>query len=48
MDFELNKAKQILARTPATLNALLHGLSDEWIFSNEVLIPGALLMWWDI
>ncbi len=35
MEFELNKAKQILARTPATLNALLHGLSDEWIFSNE-------------
>ncbi|HKZ02089.1 MAG TPA: DinB family protein [Pyrinomonadaceae bacterium] len=37
MDFDLNHAKQILSRTPATLNSLLKGLPDNWIRSNEGL-----------
>lgn len=35
MEFELDHAKEILRRTPATLNALLRGLPDEWILSSE-------------
>jgi hypothetical protein len=35
MDFKLDNAKEVLKRTPAMLNSLLHGLPDEWIFSNE-------------
>ena len=35
MDFQLDHAKEILRRTPATLNSLLYGLSDEWLLSNE-------------
>ena len=35
MKFELNKSLEILERTPAVLNELLLGLSDEWIYSNE-------------
>lgn len=35
MTFELNKAIEILKRTPKTLGALLHGISDEWIRNNE-------------
>lgn len=35
MEFQLDYAKEILRRTPATLYALLHGLSDEWVTSNE-------------
>jgi hypothetical protein len=35
MEFQLGQAKEILRRTPATLNALLHGLSDEWVTANE-------------
>jgi uncharacterized damage-inducible protein DinB len=35
MKFQLDSAREILKRTPATLNSLLNGLPDEWIFSNE-------------
>jgi hypothetical protein len=35
MQYELDKAIQILQRTPATLRALLEGLDDEWIINNE-------------
>ena len=35
MEFELNKAIEILNRTPSTLSALLSGLSEEWQFQNE-------------
>lgn|SRR5215471_2733335 len=35
MEYELSTAKQILARTPATLEALLLGLSDEWLDATE-------------
>jgi len=35
MEFQLDLAKEILSRTPATLKALLGGLSDEWTLSNE-------------
>ena len=35
MEFQLDRAKQILGRTPATLNSLLRGVSDEWVLGNE-------------
>ncbi len=35
MKFERKKAVEILERTPQVLNNLLHGVSDEWIMSNE-------------
>ncbi len=35
MDFQLEQATEILRRTPATLNALLRELPDEWVLSNE-------------
>jgi hypothetical protein len=35
MEFQLDDAKDILRRTPATLNALLRHLPDEWALSNE-------------
>jgi uncharacterized damage-inducible protein DinB len=35
MDFRLDHAKEVLGRTPATLNALLRGLPDEWVVPNE-------------
>lgn len=35
MEFELDKAKEILRRTPGTLNALLRELPDEWVLPNE-------------
>jgi|ERR1043165_3595789 uncharacterized damage-inducible protein DinB len=35
MEFQLDRAKEILKRTPATLKALLDGLADEWITTNE-------------
>jgi hypothetical protein len=35
MEFQLNHAREILKRTPATLNSLLLNLPDEWILSNE-------------
>src|SRR5688572_11848669 len=35
MEFELSKAIEILQQTPATLQTMLGGLSDEWIMQNE-------------
>ncbi len=35
MEFQLDHAKEILTRTPATLNSLLRGLPDEWVLANE-------------
>lgn len=35
MTFDLQKTIEILERTPGVLDALLNGISDEWIFANE-------------
>jgi hypothetical protein len=35
MDFQLDHAKEVLSRTPATLDALLSHLPPEWSDSNE-------------
>lgn len=35
MNFNLNKCVEVLSRTPAVLDSLLGGLSDEWIHNNE-------------
>lgn len=35
MSFNLNKAIEILERSPHVLTSLLEGLSDEWINNNE-------------
>ena len=35
MDFQLDKAIEILKRTPSTLESLLDGISDEWLRNNE-------------
>ncbi len=35
MSFQLNEAHAVLVRTPATLRALLSGLSDAWTTTNE-------------
>lgn len=35
MEFELNQAKEVLSRTPATLNTLLRPLSETWVLGNE-------------
>ena len=35
MEFQLDSAKEILRRTPSTLNSLLGQLPDEWVVSNE-------------
>jgi hypothetical protein len=35
MEFQLDHAKEILRRTPATLNSLLQHLPHEWVLSNE-------------
>jgi len=35
MDSKLEQTKQILQRTPATLNSLLGNLSEEWVLKNE-------------
>ena len=35
MEFELEQAKRILERTPATLRALLADLPDGWVVGNE-------------
>ena len=35
MEFQLEQAKSVLQRTPATLNSLLRDLPDEWVFPNE-------------
>lgn len=34
-EFRLDEAIAVLTRTPATLNALLRGLPDTWVRSNE-------------
>ena len=33
--FKLDHAKEVLRRTPGTLNALLTDLPDEWVLANE-------------
>ena len=35
MDFQLKHAVEILEQTPGTLRALVGGLSDPWILTNE-------------
>jgi hypothetical protein len=35
MEFQLNHAKEILSRTPTTLNSLLRHFPEEWSLSNE-------------
>jgi hypothetical protein len=35
MEFEISKAIEVLERTPATLRALLSGVSPEWTTPNE-------------
>ena len=35
MKYNLTQALEILERTPAVLNALLTGLSDDWLMNNE-------------
>lgn len=35
MDFELEKAMQVLERTPATLEAMLGGLDESWVRATE-------------
>ncbi|HEV7377334.1 MAG TPA: DinB family protein [Pyrinomonadaceae bacterium] len=35
MEFQLDHAKEILRRTPATLNSLLSYIPEEWALSNE-------------
>jgi uncharacterized damage-inducible protein DinB len=35
MEFKLDHAREILARTPVTLKSWLSDLPDEWIFANE-------------
>jgi hypothetical protein len=35
MTFNLSKSIEVLSKTPATLNTMLHGLSDEWLYNNE-------------
>ncbi|HEY8182081.1 MAG TPA: DinB family protein [Thermoanaerobaculia bacterium] len=35
MDFDLERSAEVLARTPATLQALLGGLAAEWIRGTE-------------
>src|SRR5678816_745746 len=35
MQYRLDQAKEILRRTPATLNALLSDLPNDWVLSNE-------------
>lgn len=35
MEYQLDHAKEVLRRTPATLNALLSDLPNEWVLPNE-------------
>ncbi|MDB5221788.1 MAG: DinB family protein [Chitinophagaceae bacterium] len=35
MEFDLNKTRQVLERTPRVLEDLLSGHTDEWIMNNE-------------
>jgi hypothetical protein len=34
-EFNLDETVAVLTRTPATLNALLRGLPESWVRSNE-------------
>ncbi len=34
-EFSLGEAIAVLARTPATMDAMLRGLTDKWVHSNE-------------
>src|SRR5204863_6292023 len=35
MELQLQHAKEVLGRTPSTLNFLLRGLSEPWLVQNE-------------
>ena len=35
MEYRLDQAKEVLRRTPATLNALLNNLPNDWVLANE-------------
>ena len=35
MEYRLDQAKEILRRTPLTLNALLSELPNDWVLANE-------------
>ncbi|QEC69286.1 DinB family protein [Panacibacter ginsenosidivorans] len=35
MKFDLDKTLEIIERTPSVLNALLQGVSDDWVHHNE-------------
>lgn len=35
IEFDLESATELLRRTPQTLDALLRGLSEQWLMSNE-------------
>ncbi len=35
MEYQLDQAKEVLRRTPATLNALLRDLPNDWVLANE-------------
>lgn len=35
MHFDIHKSIEILSRTPAVIEALLNGISDDWIKNNE-------------
>lgn len=35
MEFDLESARDVLARTPAVLDALLRDLNDEWVYQDE-------------
>lgn len=35
MEYSLEKAVEILERTPAVVRSMLHGLSDDWLLANE-------------
>jgi hypothetical protein len=35
MQFDIEKALPVLERTPQVIEALLYGLPDEWVYSNE-------------
>jgi hypothetical protein len=41
MDFQVERAVELLSRTPATLRALLGGVSDEWTRRDEGRRRGA-------
>lgn len=45
MNFNLREAIEILERTPDTLDALLSGLSSEWLYGNEGKARGMQPKW---